>query len=210
MVPAMINGWLINTGGYNWITELLEEQNFILKEIFISPAFAITITQMVCGQLIPLVARSANVCCLLWCPFSGVFLQKTVALSILKFRSLQSQVIYVSMLFPYWINMFLSTKYTGIQKSTEPEFRSPASAGGREGQPLTLVSESLCKRVCIVCRTVLQNYHVICHVSVGPVIFQLAKLSVVQNLISFDYIMMNQCLIIPSHMIECCTSAVCC
>lgn len=61
MVPAMINGWLINTGGYNWITELLEEQDFILKEIFISPAFAITITQMVCGQLIPLVARSANV-----------------------------------------------------------------------------------------------------------------------------------------------------
>lgn len=42
------------------MTELLQTNSFISKDIVLSPAFTTTSTYMIWGRLIPLIARSVN------------------------------------------------------------------------------------------------------------------------------------------------------
>jgi hypothetical protein len=56
---AMISGWLINTDGFNWTTELLKVLDLNSKEVLIQHSQAIA-THMICGRMIPLTATSAD------------------------------------------------------------------------------------------------------------------------------------------------------
>jgi hypothetical protein len=55
----MISGWLINTDGFNWTTELLKVLN-LNSEVVLGSIHSHTTTHTVCGWMIPLTATSAD------------------------------------------------------------------------------------------------------------------------------------------------------